>query len=38
MHLLPGQINDVLDNDELSDQEKLRALIKLDYLKTQVGV
>jgi hypothetical protein len=35
---LPQQINDVLDNNELSDQEKLRKLIKIDFLKTQVGV
>ena len=34
MHQLPGQINEIMDNPELSDSEKLRNLIKLDFLKS----
>jgi hypothetical protein len=38
MQQLPAQINDILDNQTTTDQEKLRKLIKLDFLKSQVGV
>ena len=38
MQQLPVQINEILDNDHISDQDKLRKLIRLDFLKSQVGV
>ena len=37
MHQLPAQINVILDDQETNEQEKLRKLIKLDFLKSQVG-
>lgn len=35
---IPALVNEIFDNEELSDGEKLRKLLKIEYLRSQVGV
>jgi len=32
------QVNNIMDQTDIDDDDKLQQLLKLDYLKTQVGV